>query len=221
MGGEALSVAERVARALSRRPEVPLAKPPAPPWRDGSRPPREPAHPQQGGSRHREAPPPPWEATQASGRNPRGNRDAQLARMGLSSSSTAAGPDAPPAYSALGSSDDDVRARLAEALRLADEARVKAEAAQAELARLAAVAHTEPLSSTGTSPASGDSARDRSRSARVQQQAEHIKPTLTARAKTPSAVPNPPWPPSLRNRERLAPRPKPPNRTPTWPLRWV
>ena len=198
MGGEVLSVAARVARgALSRRPEAPLAKPPAPPWRDGSRPPREPAHPQQGGSRHREAPLPPWEATQASGRNPWGNRGAQQARMGPSSSSTAGGPDAPPAYLALGSSDDQIRARLAEALRLAEEARVKAEPAQAELARLAAEAHTEPLASTGTSPASRDSARDRSRSARAHQKAERVKPTLTARAMTPSAVPAPPWPPSL------------------------
>ena len=143
MVGEALGVAERVARALSRRPEAPVATQPAPPWRDGSRPPRESAHPQ-GGSRHRATPPPPWESRQPPGRKPRGNRDAQRARMGLSSSSTAGGPDAPPAYPALGSNDDEVRARLAEALRLAEEARVQGEAAQGEVARLEAEAYTEP-----------------------------------------------------------------------------
>ena len=166
MVGDALSVAERVARALSRRPEASVATQPAPPWRDGSRPPRETAHPQ-GGSCHRAAPPPPWESTQPSGRNLRGNRDAQRARMGFSSSSTAGGPDAPPAYPALGSNDDEVRARLAEALRLAEEARVQAEAAQAELARLGAEAYTEPWTPTETFPASRDPARDRSRSARA------------------------------------------------------
>ena len=196
MVGDALNVAERVARALSRRPEAPGATQPVPPWRDGSRPPRETAHPQ-GGSRHRTAPPPPWESTQPSGRNLRGNRDAQRARMGFSSSYTAGGPDALLAYPALGSNDDEVRARLAEALRLAEEARVQAEAAQAAVARLEAEVYTELWTPAETLPASRDPARDRSRSVGAQPQAERPKPTLTARAMTPSAVPAPLWPPNL------------------------
>ena len=195
MVGDALSVAERVARALSRRPEASVATQPAPPWRDGSRPPRETAHPQ-GGSRHRAAPPP-SDSAQPSGRNLRGNRDAQRARMGFSSSSTAGGPDAPPAYPALGSNDGEIPARLAEALRLAEEARVQAEAAQAEVARLEAEAYTEPWTPAETLLASRDPACDRSRSARAQPQAERPKPTLTARAMTPSAIPAPQWPPNL------------------------
>ena len=196
-GGRSMSVADRIARALARRPAAPPTKQPAPPWRDGSRPPLDPPHPQQGASRHRGAPPPAWAATQASGRKPRGNRDVQQARMGLSSSSAAGGPNAPPAYPAPGPSDDEVRARLAEALRIAEEARLKAEEAQAELERLVAVAHTEPLAPTGTPQASGPSARDRSRSARAKQQAERAKPKLTARATTPPAVPAQPWKPSV------------------------
>ena len=114
-GGGSVSVAERVARALAHRPAPPPTKHSAPPLREGSRPPLEPPNPQQGGSRHREAPPSPWAATQAPGRNPRGNGDAQWARMGLSSSSASGGPNAPPAYPAVGPSDDEVRARLAPA----------------------------------------------------------------------------------------------------------
>ena len=46
-------------------------------------------------------------------------------------------------------------------------------------------------------PAGGDSARDRSRSAKAKQQTERIKPTLAARAETPSAVPAKPWSPTV------------------------
>ena len=56
-----VEVQGRVARALSRRPEAPAAKPPAPPWRDGSRPTRELTQLRQSGSRQRAAPPLPWE----------------------------------------------------------------------------------------------------------------------------------------------------------------
>ena len=117
--------------------------------------------------------------------------------MGLSSSSTAGGPDAPLAYPALGSNDDEVRARLAEAFRIAAEARAQAEAAQAAVARPEAEVQTEPGPPAETFPAGGDTARDRSRSSRAKPQAERTKPTLTARAKTPSAVPAQPWLPNL------------------------
>ena len=157
-GGGAVSVAERVARALARRPAPPLAKQAAPPWRESSRPPLEPHVPEQGGSRQREAPPPLWASAQAPGRKPKGKREAQRARMGLSSSSAAGGPTAPLAYPALGSSDEEVRARLAEALRIAEEARL-------ELERFAAAAHGELPTPIGAPQASGSSAQDRSRSA--------------------------------------------------------
>ena len=87
--------------------------------------------------------------------------------MGLSSSSTAGGPDAPLAYPALGSNDGEVRARLSEALRIAAEACAQAEAAQAAVARLEAEVLTEPGPPAETLPAGGDTARDRSRSARA------------------------------------------------------
>ena len=97
----------------------------------------------------------------------------------------------PPPYPALGPNDAAVRARLAAALVLA---RAQAEAAQAEVARMEAEeAQREAWTPAETLPASGDTARDRSRSARAQSQAERSKPTLTARAKTPSGVPAPPW----------------------------
>ena len=48
----------------------------------------------------------------------------------------------------------------------------------------------------------GGSARDRSRSARAMQQTERVKPKLTARAKTPSAVPVKPWCPLCRGHPR-------------------
>ena len=117
--------------------------------------------------------------------------------MGLSSSSTARSPDALLAYPALGSNDDEVRAQLTEALRIAAEAPAQAEAAQAAVARLEPEVHTEPGPHAETLPAGGDTARDRSRSARAQPQAERTKPTLTARAKTPSDVPAQPWLPNL------------------------
>ena len=106
--GDALGIQDKVARALSRRPEAAGETPSLHPWREGSRHPRG-TIPHHGGSRQRAAPPPRWDSTHPPERNPKGNKDAQRARMGLSSSSTARGPDAPRAYPAPGSSDDEIR----------------------------------------------------------------------------------------------------------------
>ena len=212
--GDAPGIQEKVARALSRKPEAAGETPSLPPWREGSRPPRG-TIPPQSGSRQRAAPPPPWDPTHPPGRIPKGSKDAQRARMGLSSSSIAGGPDAPRAYPALGSNDDEVRAQLTEAPRIAAEARAQAEAAQAALARLESEVLPKPTPTRGqaavarleaevlrappaeTLPAGGGTARDRSRSAMAKRQAGRTKPTLTARAKTPSAVPAQPWLPTL------------------------
>ena len=115
--------------------------------------------------------------------------------MGLSSSSSAGA--------------SVTRAQLEEAIRAADAARVKAEAAQAaamaQLASFESSVSLEPAPTKGQAavkrseararslPPGGGAARDRSRSARALQQAERIKPQLTARAKTPSVAPAPPW----------------------------
>ena len=146
--GDALSIQEKVARALSRRPEAIGETPPLFPWREGSRPPRG-TIPPQSGSRQRATPLPPWDPTHPPGRIPKGSKDAQRARMGLSSSSIAGGPDAPRAYPALGSNDDEVRAQLTEAPRIAAEARAQAEAAQAALARLVSEVLPEPAPTRG------------------------------------------------------------------------
>ena len=123
--------------------------------------------------------------------------------MGLSSSSAAGGP-ATRAYPS-----GDAGAQLEEALRAAEAFRVQAEVAQAAakaaLERHEFAALPEPAPTRGQeavtrletkakalTPGDGD-ARDRSRSARASQQAERVKPQLTARAKTPSAVRVPLW----------------------------
>ena len=184
MGGEALSVADRVARALSRRPEAPAAKPPAPPWRDGSRPPREPTHPQQGGSRQRAAPPPPWEPTQPSGRNPGGIG----MRSGLAWASR------PPPLQ--GAPTPLLPTRLWAPATTKSEpgwpklsaSRKKLARRQKRLRRSSRDSRRRLLPSRSAHrdlPGKQRSARDRSRSARAQPQAERTKPTLTARAKTP------------------------------------
>ena len=150
--GDGLTVSEKIARALARRSGAADAALPDPPWRNASRPPRGTA-PTEGGSRQRAAPQPPGESTQQSGRVPRGNKDAQRAAMGLSSSSTAGGPGAPPAYPALGPNDSTVRARLAAALV---RARAQAEAAQAEVTRMEAEeTQREAWTPAETLPASG------------------------------------------------------------------
>ena len=183
--GDTLGIQDKVTRALSRRPEASGDTPPLPPWRDGSRPPRG-TIPHQGGSCQRAAPRRLGEHTRPPGQIPKGSKDAQRARMGLSSSSTAGGPDAPRAYPALGSNDDEVRAQLQEAFRIAAESRAQAEAAQAAaraaLERLESEAAPEPTPTRGQAAVArleaeakaltpgGGSARDRSRSARAKQQ---------------------------------------------------
>ena len=203
---EAPSIKDRVAQALARRPDESGNEPPLPPWRDGSRPPRSAPQPKSG-SRWRANPPKPRGSSPQRAPIPQSFTDSQRARMGLSSSS-AAGDPAARAYPS-----GDARAQLEEALHAADAFRVQAEAAQAaaraELERYESAAPPEPAPTGGQAavarletkvraltPGDGD-ARDRSRSARALQPAERVKPQLTARAKTPSAVPVPPWSPTV------------------------
>ena len=133
--------------------------------------------------------------------------------MGLSSSSAAGGPAAPRAYPGLGPNGDDLRAQLQEALRFAAESRAQADAAQATaravLERFESATPSEPAPMRGQAAVArletetraltpgGGSAVDRSRSARAMQQTGRVKPKLTARAKTPSAVPVKPWSPTV------------------------
>ena len=195
---ETLSAEDRVAQALARRPDESGKAPPLPPWRDGSRPPHG-APQSKGGSRRRANPPNPRGSPPPRAPTPKGHTDAQRARMGLSFSSAAGAPV--------------TRAQLEEAIRAADAARVQAEAAQAaaraQLVSFESATPPEPAPTRGQAAVErletkarslspgGTVARDRSHSARAVQQTDRVKPQLTARAKTPSAVPAPPWAPTV------------------------
>ena len=194
---EALSVESRVAQAPARRSDE-SGK--APGRLRGETAPVHPAEAPQpkGGSRRRANPPNPRGSPPPRAPTPKGLTDAQRAQMGLSSSSAGA---------------PVTRAQLDEAIRAADAARVKAEAAQAaaraQLVSFESAVPPEPAPTRGQAaverletkarslPPGGGAVRDRSRSAKALQQAERVKPQLTARAKTPSAVPAPPWAPTV------------------------